>query len=325
MDTPGWDDASSAADQSHIPSASTELALLDPVEAGLRGLGFGLADLEFVLEAATNIVESFWVEPPMTLKHSGYVLSRVLPDEVVEEGLRLAQSGQARFESVDQSSWRAALDFLDAGRAQTPLDSPLGQRPLRWMGDVFLYDALHAAIAGPQLWDVSLAPQSAQRRSRSIEPVVHEQLAQFGDQPWPSGRKIRRDGDERTDVDASVAIGETLVVVDCYASPWSHDLDRGLHGRIASRLSNLRTKLAAWDKVWHEIVAQQRADLPSQVRQILPVIVSTQAEWIDHDRDPLEWLAPGVPRFCTLDELCRLLAAGNLLQVHPALIVAANS
>ena len=119
---------------------------------------------------------------------------------------------------------------------------------------------------------------------------------------------------------ASVIIGDTLVTVDCYTSPWTADLDRGVHSATRNRVANLRRKLAQWDGRWSDIARNHSDLLPSNIRHIVPVVVSTLAEWIDDDSDPSEWLEPEVPRICTAHELDGVLSRAMPLAGHPAAI-----
>lgn len=304
-----------------LETTESELTHLTPLEAGLRRLGFGLAELRLALDLASGLVQTFWKDPPRSLTHGGYAVTRWLGDDILVDAARSVGVLPDEARDFDESTLRSAFDFLDAGVAATGLDLPLAQRPLRRIGaDILLFDALHVQIAGPILWDLELPPQDVTVRARTVEPFVHNEIGAFGEQPWTSGRTLRVDGADVTDVDASVLVGTALVVVDCYASPLNSDLDRGLHSRVASRLSNLRSKLTRWDQVWRDIAVEHPALVPRAADAILPVIVSSTAEWIDHDRDPSEWLVPSVPRFCTLEELRQVLASGQIDSHHHAII-----
>jgi hypothetical protein len=307
-------------DWDNYVTVEAEIELLSAMSAGLPG--FNLRDLHFALDCAATAAQAAWATPPITLVQSGYVLARSLPWDALVEVVERARAGYLpHFQNVTVEATARALDFLDAGITNTDLDVPLAQRPLRRMGNHMLYDALHVHIAGPLLWDLRLPDRNQDQHARAAERAVHAMLAKYGPQPWPSGRKLRSAGAVLTDVDASVTIGDTLIAVDCYASPWSADLDRGVHSATRNRLANLRRKLSQWDRRWSDIAQHHSRLLPPNVRSIVPVVVSTFAEWIDDDSDPKEWLEPEVPRICTAHELEGALSRATNFATHAAAIV----
>lgn len=317
--TPSFPLSDRLVDWAKADTVEGELHLLARLSAGLPG--FSLRDLHFALDLAATAAQVAWAIPPITLVNSGYVLARSLPYErLVEHVERARRSHLPQFRDVSVEATARALNFLDAGVANTDLDVPLAQRPLRRMGDHLLYDALNVRLAGPMFWDLELPARQQDAHARTAEDAVHHQLASFGLQPWNSGRKLRESGRIVTDVDASVVIGQLLVVVDTYASPWSADLDRGLHSVTRNRMANLRRKLAQWDQRWADIVSNRKHLLPAGVTQVFPVVVSTTAEWIDDDSDPKEWITPEIPRICTGPELFRLLDEGFDLRANPAVL-----
>lgn len=302
-----------------LNTIGAEIELLAPLDEGLDG--FTLIDLRFVLDMASTALKAAWTDPPSSLTLSGYALCSALPYTHAAEAVADAMSRvPLTFGPVSVEGVQRALTFLDAERSDIDLDLPLAQRPFRRVGDVMLYDAVHVYLGGPTLWDITLPERARDRRSRMMEPTVHEMLAKFGPQPWPSG-KVLKAGDTRiTDIDACVIVGNTLIVVDCYASPWSANLDRGLHSAVRNRLDNLRRKLNTWDQRWSVVATAHREHLPPGITSILPVVVSTQTEWIDHNQEPHEWLRENVPRFCTAAELMAFLESAINIERHPAAI-----
>jgi hypothetical protein len=314
---PIWHDP--LVDAFYMETVESELEQLSMLDAGLDG--FTLRELHFALDAASTAAHAARVDPPATLTLGGYMLALSLAWNLLETAVdQVRANAKSRFHEVTLAGAQRALDFLDSGKANRDLDQTLAQRPLRRIGDVMLYDALHVHIAGPLLWDIPLPDKQQDRRARSAEPIVHQLLAEFGHQPWGAGQKIRTGKDLLTDVDASVVIGSLLVVVDCYASPWSTDLDHGVHSVTKSRLDNLRAKLKKWHTKWETIAKLHPDKLPDGVDSVLPVVVSTRVEWINNDDDPLEWLSPEVPRYCTIEELLKLLRDGTDWTDHPAII-----
>lgn len=318
LNGPRWLDP--LVDWQMLETLEAEAALLEPLNAGLKG--FTLLDVRFVLDMASNALQAAWVEPPLTLQLGGYALCSALPYTHLERAVASVQSSpDSPFNGVTVDGVRRALTFLDAGAANTDLDLTLKQRPFRRIGPYMLYDAVHVYLAGPTLWDIPLPEKERDQRARSAEPTVHSMLSRLGNQPWTSGHVLKSGGRTITDVDASVIVGTTLVVVDCYASPWSAELDRGSHAAVRNRLSELRRKLTRWDSRWIEIASNHRQLLPEGVTAVLPVVVSVQAEWIDHAGDPKEWLTRTVPRCCTAHELTTFLESHKgQLAAHEAAI-----
>ena len=98
-----------------------------------------------------------------------------------------------------------------------------------------LYDAVHVRLPNPLLWSVQFDEASRAQLARRFESDAHVHLAPFGSQPWPVGKNLSVDGEKFTDVDASVVINDLLVVVDCYNSRWTPDLDLGSHAVTRNR------------------------------------------------------------------------------------------
>lgn len=231
-----------------------------------------------------------------------------LPEIAVDVGLPGA-------DAVTSATLAAAAVVVQAAPETCALDNPLHTRPIIRMGDWFAYDVLSTYGLFQSLWaDARADPRAEGEARRRLEAQAHKQLGQLGRQPWPQGKKIRHEGRDITDIDASVVIGDTLVAADCYSSHWTSALDRGDHAATRNRVQHVRDKLAAWDATWERIAAGKgRASLPltaEGVKQVLPVVVSAMPEWLDRDlrEEPGLWLDPSTPRILTVSELARLLS-----------------
>lgn len=282
--------------------------LFDLDEALRPAFGFGVADLDAVMECLTNKVLDLWRVPPRTLDYHGFVVMPPPSEEDLLSMLALDRYSTEPPEPLTLTSMRAALAYLDAGRTDVELTQPLQQRPLRHMGNALLYDAANVVV-GRSLWDAPLPEAARRRMTYAFEDRVHAPLAKFGHQPWASGKIIKVAGKSFTDVDASVVAGSTLVVVDCYGSLWSSALDEGSHRETRNRAERLVEKLRKWDQQW-SVLALDHPDLfPEGVNTVLPVVVTASAEWL-HLEDSELWFTEKVPRICTIGELSRVLESG---------------
>lgn len=102
-------------------------------------------------------------------------------------------------------------------------------------------------------------------------------------------------------------IGDLLVAVDCWRSPWSALLDSGESRPTSSRALNLARKVQEWDSKWQRIIDSDSAWLTDQgVQHVMPVVVTPGPEWIAEDDAQLSF-TPDVPRACTVAELEQVL------------------
>lgn len=296
--------------------AAEEAAAVAPYDAALRGIhDFGVADLDRVLRAVSGVVLRTWGTCPRTLERHGFVIAP-LPSE---EDIRRVDSEPGREEATAMRAYSAALAFLDAGRHPTTLDQPLLRRPLRTLGSLVVYDCLDVGPVGPLLWDIPIDDALRRHLSRQFETAVHTLLGGLGTQPWPSGRIVRYKGQHVTDVDASVQIGDLMVVVDCYSSPWSPALDSGSHAATRNRAQSLLEKLDKWDAQWRNMVDRGIVRFPAGTSAVLPVVVTSGPEWIPSGAETY-WLSSTMPRICTAEELKRYLIAEPRAAPHGATI-----
>jgi hypothetical protein len=120
------------------------------------------------------------------------------------------------------------------------------------------------------------------------------------------------DGSSRQ-VDAAIAIGEILLIVECRANSRSIAFDRGMPAAIARRREIIESALndiddkAAWLKKHPK---GSRHDL-TRFGGILPIGVTPFPEFI-HSRMPRYWLDSWLPRVLSLDELRDALENGSL-------------
>ena len=191
-------------------------------------------------------------------------------------------------------------------------------KPLMHLGaQRFVYDLCHASAFSPLALDHQLDEQNRQNVTKGFERLTHSLLAACGPQPWPAGRTVRQVGTRQilTDVDASVQVGNVLIVVDCFSSPWNQALDRGDHSKVRSRADRLLDKVSKWQRQWNDIAARQPETLPTGVTAVLPVVATPAPEWIPSD-DPTYWLTDSLPAALTSAELLTALQSGDLKSIR---------
>lgn len=271
-------------------------------EAMKQQFGFELLDLEFVLDVCTSKVLSAW-ETFAFLDDYGFELAAAPTTADFELALATSRSyGIDRWPSVTGQTAQSALQFLDAGRHPGELSNPQACRPIRILGDSMLYDGVHVRFPSPLVWDVNFDDRRRDSLARRFESDAHHALSEFGPQPWVSGRRLRVDGRMLTDVDASVVIDDLMVVVDCYNSRWTAQLDIGSFSPTRNRAGDLEAKLEKWDRQWLTVARDHPELLPAGVRRLFPVVATPGPEWIASENDRL-WLDDQTPRVCTLSEL----------------------
>ena len=276
-------------------------------DQGLRNqLGFGVADMDAVLESLTNGLLKEYSVPPRTLDFHGFFIAPLPDDSKLLSMLDPERPTDAPI-PLTLKSMQNALEFLDAGHADVKLEHPMQQRPLRRLGNAILYDAVNVRTT-PLLWDAPLSEEVRSRMSHGFEAKVHSYLANFGSQPWCSGKLLKLGGVIMTDVDASVIVGQTFIVVDCYGSAWRPALDAGSHSETRNRAERLVRKLREWHRKWSEL-ATYHDFLPMGVSRVLPVVVTATPEWL-HLLDPDLWLTERIPRICTVGELSGFIGSG---------------
>jgi len=282
----------------HLSERTAHLSALD--DDLLEKHGFGAADLDAVLECLSKRMAADG-KPPSTLEHHGFAIIDAPTDDDLAQAAASADESLGRTLTAD--SLDAALRFLDAGIDPTPLSQPPLQRPLRRMGSRILYDGAHLQTSPAALWGSDVSKPVQQRLEKGFEALVHAEITPLGTQPWNSGKHLKRpDGTEITDVDASVQIGNLLVAVDCYGSTWNAALDEGTFNITRNRAEWIIGKLREWRTQWDDIVTNYADLLPEGVAEVLAVVVTPGAEWIE-SLDADLWLEPTVPRICTVEEL----------------------
>lgn len=205
-----------------------------------------------------------------------------------------------------------AFNRLVVDPAAVDLSNPTVRRPLIHLGErTLIYDLSAASLFTPLFLEGQLTDIARKKVAKDFEARTHATLAPFGNQPWPSGRKLKAGGRTLTDVDASVQLGSTLVVVDCYSSAWSHPLDLGENSKVRNRADHLMSKIEEWQRQWSEIATRHRSLLPSDVYSILPVVVTAGPEWIPSTASHL-WLDDAVPTILTAPELTGLIERKRL-------------
>lgn len=273
--------------------------------------GISLLDIECALDIASSKVIAAWTEPRLLNLHGFELAPWPTPQDIVNALMVSRMTGLNAWTGVTPTRVIAALSFLDSADQVAELDNPMAYRPLRRMGDTMLYDAIHARIPNALLWQLDLPQKTQKRFASEFEASVHHDLGQFGTQPWPSGKALKSDGVQLTDVDASVVLDELLVVVDCYSSPWTPELDGGSHSQVRNRGENLQTKYDEWVRKWKRIADNNVHLVPTGVERILPVVVTAGTEWINSDAED-RWFTDEIPRVCSAHELRTLLSDSAL-------------
>jgi hypothetical protein len=260
---------------SYLPDVSPRREAVAEYDSPLRAqFGFGLLDLEFCLDVCSSKVIEAWESPPFLDCH-GFTLGPAPTRRDFEMALAVSRHDDGgAWAGVSVDSAENALQFLDGGRNVGDLDNPKGIWPIRIVGEHMLYDAVHVRLPNPLLWSVRFDETSRARMARRFESDAHAHLAPFGSQPWTAGKNLYVDGKKFTDVDASVAINDLLVVVDCYNSRWTPDLDLGSHAVTRNRADHLESKLDKWDQQWRTIATTHPRLLPPGVRRMLPVVAT---------------------------------------------------
>jgi hypothetical protein len=117
-------------------------------------------------------------------------------------------------------------------------------------------------------------------------------------------------------IDASFAVDDTLVIVECKARTWSVDFERGKPNAYSHRIN--RIIIPAINEV--DKKAEWLAKRPvgrnydiSGFRRILPIVVTPFTEFI-HSRHSKYWLTHDVPRVLNPSELKRILEDGTVSQ-----------
>lgn len=286
-----------------LPDLGPRLVAVNEYDEALKAqLGFGFADIELVLDVCTSkVLEQS--NSLVFLNDYGFELAAApTADDFADRLTSSRADGSDAWPGVTVSSAFAALTFLDAGAHPGDLANPLACRPLRLLGNVMLYDAIHVRFPSPLVWEVDFDEPVRDRLARRFESDVHAAIAEFGKQPWSSGRKLRIAGRVFTDVDASVVVADLLVVVDCYSSRWTPQLDIGSYRPTRNRAQDLIGKLEKWDGQWAEAATDHPDVFPAGVRRVLPVVATIGAEWILSTDERL-WFNETRPRICTLAEL----------------------
>lgn len=135
------------------------------------------------------------------------------------------------------ASLSRAFDHMVASPTLLDLTNPTVRRPLLQIGlSKYVYDLTAVSLFSPLWVERGLSEDQRQTLTKGFESRAHNMLARLGEQPWTTGRALKAGSRVLTDVDASIQIGDLLVVGDCYSSPWSHALDVGTHSKVEPRV-----------------------------------------------------------------------------------------
>lgn len=278
-------------------------------DAMRQAAGCGLIDLHAVQHLVSiAIVESLDAAVPLPMDLLG--LAEVPPQAMT---LWRDVSGTHPYDRLGPAlaptpeSVLTALDRLIVDPVAIDLANPTVRRPLIFVGEVqMIYDLSVASLFTPLDLEGQLTEAERQAFTKSFEARTHQSLADLGIQPWPSGRELKTDGKTLTDVDASVQIGSTLVVADCYSSPWSRGLDLGENRLVRNRADHLVRKIGKWQRLWRNVAAAHCDLLPDGVEAVVPVVATAGPEWVPSEAPNL-WFEDDVPTIITVPELRRLM------------------
>jgi hypothetical protein len=289
---------------------------VEAYDAALRdSVGFGLIDLHAV-EHLSSIAILERYGGPESLPDCLVLLGLVpLPEEA--SILYEAVAGTHPYDEMDMDhrptpeSLSRAFDHLVASPTLLDLTNPTVRRPLSQISpSKYVCDLTAVSLFSPLWVERGLSEDQRQKLTRGFEWRAHTMLSRLGEQPWTSGRVLKAGSHVLTDVDASVQIGDLLVVGDCYSSPWSHELDVGTHSKVRNRAQALVAKAEKWQRQWREIATDYSSLLPAGVGRILPVVLTASAEWVP-SLDAHLWLSDEVPIILTANELIDVLTASN--------------
>lgn len=270
-----------------------------------RELGYTMSDLLAVHALLTRIAvpryrPGCWIPP--SLEFCGYAAIDSSAVNLSVASSTARSLGLARWESVTDESARAALESLTKGGPETNIRS-LARHPIARLGTSVLVDFASFNLEYHLVNRLAAADYFTRTNPFDFEARVHAELSDLGSQPIGPGHSVSRTDGPLTDIDASVVVGDTFVAVDCFASPWRDDLDEGTHAATRNRVSTLTSKLSEWDSKMRKLGQSPPPWMrDSGVRQILPVVVSATAEWIN-STDASLWFTEELPRICTTTEL----------------------
>ena len=208
------------------------------------------------------------------------------------------------FLELDQAK-RGRIDLAYPGPHQLFL--PYGSEYL-FVDYAYVYRRMYDLFLGVQLDDQNF-------KGDALERVVRE-----GRSVLPQGACTARDGESRQ-VDASFALDDRLVIVECRAVWRSVGFDRGDPQAIRYRNEMIDRLLADVDAKAHWLAARAvgaNYDI-SHFVDILSVGVTPFAEYIPSP-DPRYWLNHDLPRVLTPSELRMALENGTLTGVSMNLV-----
>jgi hypothetical protein len=283
-----------------------------------RDLGYTVVDLVAVHSLVTRAMfPSFDSDDPipMELELCGYGL---LDLGRVDFGAARAVAddlGLSGAEHVTPATAEAAFRSLSKSQLETDARR-LERRPYWVLGDQILVDFVAVDLEYHMVDFLAAETEYESRNPFDFEKRVHALLGLHGEQPLRAGFRAKLNGQLITDIDASVVVGDVLVVVDCFASPWRESLDLGDYSSTRNRVSGLLEKLSRWDQKWRRIAAAPpRWLLGTGSSRLLPVVVTPSPEWISSDASTV-WFDEETPRICTVDELVEVLRHPGKFESH---------
>lgn len=294
------------ADWADTPNALDLEKWFSPYDDRLRAdLGYTMVDLLAVHSLITVALFPHLnrgVGIPASLEFCGYATCDVTLVDLSRATDAAQELGLSGWKAVTPASATAAFAGLSKDAAETH-PRTTGRRAIWQLHGRLLIDFVSFDLEYHLVNHLAAAAYFETTNPFDFEERVHAELTPHGRQPVGPGCKIQIDGNARTDIDASVIVGTTLIAIDCFASPWRDALDEGDHAATRNRMTALVQKLRDWDMKMAGVCTSPPEWIRNAgVTEVLPVVVSATPEWVG-DTDPLLWFTPELPRICTVEEL----------------------
>jgi len=165
------------------------------------------------------------------------------------------------------------------------------------------------------IWDIGRHVQDWRPKGAPLEDLVEERAAQCPHASvWRKRGLLRGTDQSSREIDVGIICGDVLFVVDCFALARSLAFDKGKPEALSHRQEKLTAKLEQVDTLAQWLKAHPRGnnyDVPSQIRRLVPLVVSAFVEYI-WTRDRGLWLTDHVPRVCTVSEFETILRSAEI-------------
>lgn len=140
------------------------------------------------------------------------------------------------------------------------------------------------------------------KRGKKFEKQINKRVGNLNlPQPYHPAFKFKLDGRVIAECDDSIEVNKVLVILDSKSILADHNLDLGSFKYTQNRVSEIKKKLEARNKIAEKLANQKTGDNFNITQtKVVSQLITSSNEWLPTD-DPTLWWADGIPKVCRIE------------------------